>query len=539
MALVKTENLAAQARGFGSLPVLRQIGLMIGLAASVALGVAVVLWSKTPDYSLLYGRLSDAEAAQVAESLEKEAIPYRIESGSGIITVPSSKVHEARLKLAKQGLPRSDGSGFELLEKSDSFGTSRFIEQARYHRAIEGELARTISKLQTVESARVHLSIPKRSVFVREKGKTRASVVLKLFSSARLDEERLAGIVHLVAASVPGLEADQVTVVDQKGRLLTNSSNLSEIALSSNQLAYARRLEEAYARRIRDILVPVLGEDGVRAQVVAELDFTTVESTTESFQPDSKVVRSEETFEEKTTGSGVTGVPGALSNQPPKGGTTEGVETNAETVNPVNSTSRATRNYEMDRSVSHTRTAPGSLQRLSAAVVVDYREQADEKGDLVRVPLGEEEMARITALVKDAIGFDEERNDSVNVTNISFKAAEEMEPVPGTPVWQEPWIWDIAKQALGVLMVVFLVFGVLRPVLRSLATRPPQMAALPGGQGAAGEQLALAEDQLTLGNQQQSPAISQEQQFGMARNMIENDPQRAAQVVKTWMAADG
>lgn len=538
MALVKTENLAAQARGFGSLPVLRQIGLMIGLAASVALGVAVVLWSKTPDYSLLYGRLSDAEAAQVAESLEKEGIAYRIESGSGIITVPASKVHEARLKLAKQGLPRSDGSGFELLEKSDSFGTSRFIEQARYHRAIEGELARTISKLQTVESARVHLSIPKQSVFVREKGKTRASVVLKLFSSARLDEERLAGIVHLVAASVPGLEADQVTVVDQKGRLLTNSSSLSEIALSSNQLAYARRLEEAYAKRIRDILVPVLGEDGVRAQVVAELDFTTVESTTESFQPDSKVVRSEETFEEKTTASGVTGVPGALSNQPPRGGTTEVVEDGAETVSPLNSTSRATRNYEMDRSISHTRTAPGSLQRLSAAVVVDYREQADEKGDLVRVPLGEEEMARITALVKDAIGFDEERNDSVNVTNISFKAAEEMEPLPGTPVWQEPWIWDIAKQALGVLMVVFLVFGVLRPVLRSLATRPPQMAALPGGQGAEGEQLALAEDQLTLGNQQ-PPALSQEQQFGMARNMIETDPQRAAQVVKTWMAADG
>lgn len=539
MALVKTENLAAQAKGFGRLPVLRQVGLMIGLAASVALGVAVVLWSKTPDYSLLYGRLSDADAAQVAESLEQAGIPYRIEHGSGIITVPAGKVHEARLKLAKHGLPRSDGSGFELLEKSDSFGTSRFIEQARYHRAIEGELARTISKLQNVESARVHLSIPKHSVFVRDKGKTRASVVLKLFSSLRLDEERLAGIVHLVAASVPGLEADQVTVVDQKGRLLTNSSSMSEVGLSSNQLAYTRRLEEVYSKRIRDILVPVLGEDGVRAQVVAELDFTTVESTTEKFQPDSKVVRSEETFNEETTGSGVSGVPGALTNTPPKGGTIVQDEDALNRVNPVNSTSRATRNFEMDRSISHTRTAPGSLQRLSAAVVVDYLEQKDEKGKLVRAPLGDEEMARITALVKDAIGFDEKRNDSVNVTNISFKAVEEIEPVAAMPVWKEPWVLGIVKQVLGVLMVLLLVFGVLRPVLRNLATRPPQVAALPGGQGADGEQLALAEDQLTLGNQPQAPAISQEQQFGMARNMIENDPQRAAQVVKTWMAADG
>jgi flagellar M-ring protein FliF len=311
------------------------------------------------------------------------------------------------------------------------------------------------------------------------------------------------------------------------------------MTLSSNQLAYSRRLEEGYIKRIRDILVPIVGEEGVQAQVVADLDFTVVESTTESFEPDSKVVRSEETFQEESIDGGVMGVPGALTNKPPKGGTVDVSDVEEEVTRPLNSTRRATRNYEMDHSVSHTRTAPGGLQRLSAAVVVDYREQLNAEGKLERVPLGEEEMARITALVKDAIGFNAERNDSVNVTNVSFKAVEEMEPAPAAPVWQQPWIWDVAKQALGVMMVLLLVLGVLRPVMRSLAVKSTAVAALPPGEGQAAGQLPLAEDQLSLGSQQPAPAMSQEQQFGMAKSLVENDPQRAAEVMKTWVAADG
>lgn len=536
MALINSKNLAAQSRGFSGLPVVRQLGLMMGLAASVALGVYVVLWSQTPDYSMLYAGLSDTDAAQVAESLEQTGIPYRIERGSGAITVPGSQIHEARLKLASRGLPRGDGSGFEMFEKSSSFGTSRFMEKARYNRAIEGELARTIAKLQSVESVRVHLAIPKQSVFVRDKSKTRASVVLNLYSGARLDEESITGIVHLVAASVPGLEADHVTVVDQKGRLLTNSGS-SGIAASSSQLAYTRSLESLYVQRIKDILVPILGVDGVRAQVVADVDFTMVETTTESYQPDNKAVRSEEIMEEKTSRAGVSGVPGALSNQPPAAGTTAKVKTAAETASPVNSSSHATRNYELDRSVSHSRTAPGEVQRLSVAVVVDYSEQAREDGTLERVPLGEEEMARITALVKDAVGFDAERNDSVNVSNISFKVIEEMEPVPGAPVWQQAWLWDIGKKGLGGLMVLLLVFGVLKPSLRTLASNPAGVAALPPGTSAA--QSSLGEDQLSLSSQPAAQPISQEQQFAMARELVSKNPQQGAKVIKQWVAADG
>ena len=536
MALIKTENMAAQARGFNALPVLRQVGLMIGLAASVALGFYVVLWSQTPDYSMLYGGLSDADAAQIAESLEQAGMQYRIESGSGAVTVPANQVHEARLKLAAKGLPRGDGSGFELFEKSASFGTSRFMEKARYNRAIEGELARTIGKLNGVDSVRVHLAIPKQSVFVREKSKTRASVVLNLFSDARLDEERIAGIVHLVAASVPGLEADQVTVVDQKGRLLTNSGS-SDIAATSSQLTYTRSLESLYVQRIRDILVPILGVDGVRAQVVADVDFTMVETTTESYQPDNRAVRSEEISEEKASGGGVAGVPGALSNQPPAGGTTGKVNGAVETAAVVNSSSHATRNYELDRSVSHSRTAPGEVRRLSVAVVVDYSDLAREDGTLERVPLAEAEMARITTLVKDAVGYDAERNDSVNVSNISFKVIEEMEPVPAAPVWEQAWLWDIGKKGLGGLMVLLLVFGVLKPSLRSLAANTSGVAALPPG--ASADQSSLAQDQLSLSGQPAAPQMSQEQQFAMAGEMIAKNPQQGAKVLQDWVAADG
>lgn len=524
MALVNPENIAAQARGFNALPVLRQIGLMIGLAASVALGVAVVLWSRTPDYSMLYGRLSDMEAAQVTASLDSAGIPYRIERGSGAITVPSDKVHEARLKLATRGLPRGDGTGFELLDGDQGFGTSQFMEQARYNRAIEGELARSISTLKSVESARVHLAIPKRSVFVRDRNKPQASVVLKLFSGARLD-------------------AEDVTVVDQNGRLLTANNGEHGMAASASHLAYRRKLEQEYIKRIEDILIPVLGEDGVRAQVAADIDFTIVESTTESYQPDDRAIRSEETFEESTTPGMAAGVPGALTNQPPPAGQLDDDATARDDQSkPVNSTRRATRNYELDRSISHTRNLPGAIKQLSVAVLVDYRTQADDKGKSVRVPLADDEITRITDLVKEAVGFSEERNDSIQVSNIPFRSVEEVsEAFPETPLWQQPWVGGVVKQVIGAIFVLFLLFGVLRPVLRSLAVRP-EPAAGAAAQGAlppamAGNPRVPGEDRLSLSGQQ--PPASPEQQFGMARSMIDSDPRRVAGVVKDWVATDG
>ena len=538
MAVVNPENVAAQARGFNALPVMRQIGLMLGLAASVALGFYVVLWARTPEYSMLYGSMSDVEMAEVAAALDTATIPYKLERGSGAITVPAENVHEARLKLASRGLPRGSGTGFELLDEKQGFGTSQFMEQARFNRAIEGELARTIATLQSVESARVHLAIPKRSVFIRDKDKPRASVVLKLFSGARLNEERLAGIVHMVASSVPGLVADSVTVVDQAGRLLTASDDVGVMAGTARQLSFTRKIESDYIKRIEDILIPIVGEQGVRAQVAAEVDFTMVESTTESYQPDSQVVRSEETFEESTRGTGVAGVPGALTNQPPRGGvTTPGAVEEAQEA-PLNSSRRATRNFEVDRNISHTRTVPGTVKQLSVAVLVDYRTQANETGATERLPLTEDEMQRVTDLVKEAVGFSEAREDSIKVTNIPFRVVDEVsEVMPPVPLWEQPWFAGVVKQALGGMLVLFMVFGVLRPVLRSLAVKPAVApGALPVGQGAP-QQLA-GEDRVSLSTQA-APGMTPEQQFGMARSMIDNDPRRGAHIVKDWVSSDG
>lgn len=538
MALVNPENISAQARGFNALPVMRQIGLMLGLAASVALGFYVVLWARTPEYSMLYGSMSDAEMAEVATALETAAIPYRLERGSGALTVPAASVYEARLKLATRGLPRGNGTGFELLDEKQGFGTSQFMEQARFNRAIEGELARTIATLQSVESARVHLAIPKRSVFVRDQDKPRASVVLRLFSGARLNDERLAGIVHMVASSVPGLEADGVTVVDQVGRLLTASDDVGAMAGSARQLSYTRKIESDYIKRIEDILIPIVGEQGVRAQVSADIDFTMVESTTESYQPDGRVVRSEETFEERSTGNGVAGVPGALTNQPPRGGTTTEDEADEAQATPLNSSRRATRNYEVDRNISHTRTAPGTLKQLSVAVLVDYRTQANDTGATERLPLTEDELQRVTDLVKEAVGFSEAREDSIKVTNIPFRVVDEVsEAMPPVPIWEQPWVSGVVKQVLGGMLVLFMVFGVLKPVLRSLAVKPaPAPDALPAGQG--GHPQMAGEDRLSLSTQP-APGMSPDQQFGMARSMIDNDPRRGAHVVKDWVASDG
>jgi flagellar M-ring protein FliF len=375
---------------------------------------------------------------------------------------------------------------------------------------------------------------------VRDKDKPRASVVLRLFSGARLDDERLAGIVHMVASSVPGLEADGVTVVDQRGRLLTASNDSGAMAGSSRQLAYTRKIESDYIKRIEDILTPLVGERGVRAQVSVDIDFTVVESTTESYQPDNRAVRSEETFEESTRGSGVAGVPGALTNQPPAGGTTDvaGGQTGEGQSAALNSTRRATRNYEVDRNISHTRTAPGTLKQLSVAVLVDYRTQADAAGATERVPLTPEELQRVEELVKEAVGFSEERADSIKVNNIPFKVVDEVgEVMPPVPVWEQPWVAGVVKQVLGGIFVLFMLIGVLKPVLRTLAIKPAVMpGALPPGQ--AGQSQLAGEDQVSL-SQQAGAGMSPEQQFGMARSMIENDPRRGAHVVKDWVASDG
>lgn len=543
MALVNADTVNAQMRGFGKLGALRQVGLMIGLAASVALGVAIALWSHEPNYGLLYANLNDRDKAEVMDALSKVGIAYRIDRETGAVTVPAAQVPDARLKLATLGLPKGTGMGYELLDKPQGLGTSRLLQMARHTRALEGELARSVTSLRAVESARVHLAIPKQTVFVRDRSKPTASVVVNLYPGRGMDDSQVAGIVHLVASSVPDLETERVTVVDQKGQLLTARRNADPFS-GDEHFKQSRRLEETYVRRIQDILSPIIGAEGVRAQVNAELDFTRVESSSEQFNPDKPVVRSEQLANDANTDAAPGGVPGALVNQPPPAGVVDGDPGNGGGGRESTS-NRVTRNYEIDRTISHTRRVPGAIQRLSVAVVVDYRKQVDEQGQVQMVPLGEDELNRINTLVREAIGFSEARGDSVDVINAPFTRAAESEPVPELPVWQQPWVWDLAKQVIGGLGVLFVLLFVLRPALRSLADkgREPQMTevGLDAEQAAAlglppGAQLGLEgpdQDDAVGGANDYSERLDQ------AKSLVMEDPKRVAQVVKAWVAADG
>ncbi|HHJ36643.1 MAG TPA: flagellar basal body M-ring protein FliF [Gammaproteobacteria bacterium] len=547
MAIMTADNVAIQAQGFGSLPALRQLGLMLGLAISVALGVTVALWSQTPNYSMLYGNLTAKDLSQVTTALNNSGISYKLEPGSGGIMVPSEKVQEARMKLANTGFTGNSDVGFELLDKDQGLGSNRFLLKARYQRALEGELAQSITKLNMIEGARVHLAIPKRSAFARKSRSPSASVVLNLYPGRSLNDVQTAGIVNIVASSVPGLESEHVTVVDDRGRLLSSTGDQSDMTLSSSQFDYTRKLEDRYTKRIIDIISPIVGSEGVRAQVSADIDFTSQEETKESYSPEQKALRSEQLFEQNSTQQGPVGIPGALSNQPPAGGSTDKTSEQA-AGSTGNNSSRALRNYEIDKTISHVRQSPTVLKHLSVAVIVDYRTTVGKKGKVTREPLSEDEVNYVKALVKEAIGLDEERGDTLNVVNTPFQLPEEVEPLPEAPIWEQPWVLTVAKQALGGLFVLFIVFGVLRPMLSNLAKQGQSsaaaIAALPAGEQAAA--LGKDDDRLTLSNQNAGvsalPAGQQgngQQLLDMASNIVKEDPKRAAQVLNTWVEADG
>jgi flagellar M-ring protein FliF len=549
MAMVKQETV----QGFQGLPALRQIGLMIGLAASVALGVAVVLWSQEPNYTVLYAGLGNKDAGQVVDALKKTGIAFEIDQNTGAVMVASNRVRDARMELAKEGLPEGSAMGFEMLQKDQGFGTSQFIETARYQRALEGELSRTISTLRNVESARVHLAVPKRSVFLRDRASPTASVMVKLYSGRKLDEEQVSAIVHLVSSSVPHLEAEKVTIVDQQGNLLSNGSGDNGMAASSSQFSYNRKLEITYTDRIRKLLEPIVGPGRIRATVNADLDFTVTERTQETYNPDLPALRSEQISEDTSSGEsvGASGIPGALSNQP--AGQPTLVDPNisagdSETASASGNRSKhSVRNYELDKTISHTRLASGNIRRLSIAVVIDNKQELDEDDELVGKPWSADELERFTNLIKESVGFNAQRGDTVNVINASFMPLPEPEPIPELSLMEQPWIWDVAKQAAGAFGLLIVVFGVLKPVMRSLAEKgqqsAQQQAALAAAAAGGGDVNAEGQDQLSLSGgapQLAAPqANSYEQTLETAKGVVNEDPKRVAQVVKNWVGEDG
>ena len=549
MAL-NTSTLLSRFNSLSSQPVTRQLGLLLGLAASIALGIGLVQWSMAPDYVALFGEMTPSSTNEVVRSLEENGTRYKVDHRTGLVSVPAEKLHEIRLKLASDGLPKSDGSGFDMLYKEQKIGVSGFIEKARYDRALEQELARSIASLDSVRSARIHLALPKQSAFVRKRDKPAASVLLSLYPGRELTERQLAGVVHLVASSVPGLEAEQVSVVDNQGKLLSAQGRDEGFAQTSEQFRFTQQLEQSYVDRITEILSPILGVGAVRAQVVADVDFTRVEKTSESYAPETSV-RSEQLIEENSRGEFAGGVPGTLANQPPEETRITAVpEETEDQLSNGRFSKRQVRNYEIDKTISHIREVPGALQKLSVAVVVDYQDTVNGDGNVERAAIAEARLAEITALVKDAIGFSAERGDSVNVMNAMFVVPPELEQLPEPSLMEQEWIWRAAKFLLAGIAIFLIIFIVLRPLMQASAAPPPGTALAATAQGGAGTAyatasqggMALSEDHVTLGGQSQlglPGASSYQNQLQMARSMAEGEPQRVAHVVKSWGSADG
>lgn len=538
--------------GFNSLGILRQLGLMVGLAASIAIGFAVVLWSQKPDYRVLFSNLNFSDANEVIEQLRLYNMPYKFDADGRAILVPQEHVHQARLKLAAEGFTADKTVGFELLEQEQGLGTSQFMENARFRRGLEGELARTISSLLAVRSARVHLALPKESVFVRDQRKPRASVFIEMFSGRTLQRDQVAAIANLVASSIPELDVDDVTVVDQKGRLLNTRSQDKDVVLAAKQLEYTRSIEETLLNRVNSILQPVVGLGNFRAEVSTDIDFTEVEQADEMYNPDLPALRSEQTLEEnRASGDLAQGVPGALSNQPPGPNSVpeemEGdVAARGGAARSGSSREQAVRNYELDRTLSYTRHQTGVVKRLSVAVVVDDLQTINpESGETVRTPWTEAELERLQVLVRNAVGFSALRGDSVTVVNSPFVPPEPIETEESS-FWQEDWFWDLMKQLMAALFVLLLIMGVLRPILRSLADagKGREVATLgPAGEISADleglDGAGVADDKVTLGGSDRgvmpTPNESFDYQLNAIRSMVAEDPEKVAQAVRQWV----
>ena len=537
--------------GLASVGIFRQIGLLIGLAASVALGVSLVLWAGSKDYKPLDGNFATSDLMQVTQVLDSNQIAYKVDAANGVVLVESGQINNARIKLAAAGMLGSASSGFDSLEKNENFGSSQFMETARYRHALESELAKTIANISNVRSARVHLAIPQHSAFIREEAEPSASVLIERYSGRTLDADQVLAIENLVASSVPEMSAKNVTVVDQNGSLLSSRADDPEIAMAAKQLDYTHEVEKTMLQRINHLLTPIVGVDNFKAEVSATIDFSQSEQTNETYNPETASIRSEKSLLEKNgTAAEVGGIPGALSNQPPPTGAAPEVlnkdaakasdgkaadakSKTATAENPANATRKEDlRNYELDRTISYTKHPTGKVQRLTVAVVVDDQKKTGEGADATKAPWKPEDLERLTLLVKGAVGFSAERGDSVSVVNSAFTPVE-VAAAETVPLWKQEWLLALIKPVVSGLVIILLIFGLLRPVFKRLAEVPP-----PVERFVSPELLAAETTGASAAMSLPAPDSSYDNQLSAVKGMITNDSERVAQVIKQWVAED-
>ncbi|MEW2737849.1 flagellar basal-body MS-ring/collar protein FliF [Providencia sp. PROV130] len=531
-----------------------KIPLMIAAAAAVSIIVALLLWLRSPDYRVLLSNLSAKDGGDIVGQLTQMNVPYQIADNGSAILVPADKVHELRLKLAQSGLPKGGNTGFELLDK-EQFGISQFSEQINYQRALEGELSRTIESLSPVQSARVHLAIPKPTLFVREQKLPTASVTVGLLPGRMLDEGQISAIVHMVSSSVTGLTASNVIIVDQAGRLLTNNDN-SQQSANSAQIKMTKEMESHLKQRIEDILSPLVGRANIHAQVTAQMDFSKVEQTSEEYKPnqtpDSAAIRSRQNSQSMQNNNGGTGgVPGALSNQPVSAPNApieankdnkDGTQTANNRNSVSNSQSDETTNYEVDRKISHTQRQIGVVDRLSVAVIVNYHSQDGENGPEMK-PLPPEMLQQIEALTREAMGFSTARGDSLNITNSLFTNETPVEEVPS--LLENPQfiaqLLDYGKILLITMIAWFMWrFGIKPQWVKYRKTQQAQADAEVFVATQMKTPLVVDEvidedmDEQTR-RRLTRQRVSAEIQSQRIREMAEKDPQIVAMVIRQWL----
>jgi len=541
-AAPSTETMSMRLPAWTRIPPQQLLALMLVVATAIALVVGGWMWSTTPDYKVLYANLGDRDGGAVLASLAQMNVPYKFAEGGGALLVPANLVHDTRLKLASQGLPKGGLVGYELME-GQRFGSSQFLEQVNYQRGLEGELSRSIQSLQAVSSARVHLALSRGSSFLREQAKPSASVLLQLHAGRTLDPMQVAAIVHLVSNSVPDLSTKNVTIVDQHGTLLSGEgASASPGGLDTKQLKYRQETEQSYVRRVESILSPLLGAGNVKAQVSAELDFAEVEQAEEIYKPNQKAeeaaVRATQTSESGTGNAAATGIPGALTNQPPAQATAPltappGAQNTPAAGAPASTQRRdSTTSYEVDKSIRHTKVAQGTIKRLSVAVVVNDRKVTDKEGKTTNKPLSAAEKEQLTELVKGVMGYNKERGDTLSVINSAFNTPT-VETIPDVPLWKEPatiaLAKDVGKYLLIALFVLFLVFKVLKPMAKALA-RPPVL------QSATVELLEAPQSSAPAGRAQNTQHY--ETSVENARQIARQDPKMVAHVVKNWVGGN-
>jgi flagellar M-ring protein FliF len=514
-------------RSFADIPLGQRLILLVAAAASVATIVATVLWAQRPDYEPLFGNLSPEDAGAIVERLKDGDVPYQLAAGGTTVMVPSTRVHEMRMQLAESGLPSGGGVGFEIFDHT-GYGTTDYVQKVNYRRALEGELARTIGAMDRVASARVHLVMPEKRLFARDQEEARASVTLKLRGSQTMESGKVAAVVHLVASAVEGLSPERVTVVDLSGKVLYAGREGDDAAATVNaQAGYRAQLEERLRRRVVDILAPAVGSDAVEVQVAAELDFTRKETTEEMYNPDVSAIRSEQRSKEQAEGTsgaaGVTGVTGGPGN----GGGSTSSKTQNETIN-----------YELNKTVNHIVSPVGQIRRLSVAVLVDGATAAGGGEGGAQQPRSDEDLAKLQALVKKAVGFDAERGDTVEVVSIPFAglAVPEALPEPGIVDQLRPYLAPAARYLMALLVMGIVILFVLRPLVTVVTSGPPtrkvQDLVLPQGLPKTVGQLE-AESQGLLADFESDPILPSSREDVI--NMAQDNPRQTAEMLKAWM----